>query len=136
MEYDRKLIEKNREIDQRRKGRRGAATAKLDAVIPCLVDADLAKMRVADIVLQLHWHRELDSSVPRNKGMPKRKEDKLKILREAVARYTSGKVTREPVPQTQTPVSMLCLDFFPYLLQIFSFPFITNTKVCRRFSAP
>ncbi|KAG1860155.1 hypothetical protein DFJ58DRAFT_779665 [Suillus subalutaceus] len=57
VEYDRKLIEKNHEIDKRRKERRDAATAKLDAVVPCLVDADLAKMRVADIVLQQSGRR-------------------------------------------------------------------------------
>jgi len=28
-------------------------------------------------------------------------------------------------------VLLLCLKFFPYLLQIPSFPFITDTKVCR-----
>ncbi|KAG1847782.1 hypothetical protein C8R48DRAFT_779124 [Suillus tomentosus] len=67
VEYDRKLIEKNHEIDKRRKEQRDTATAKLDAIVPCLVDADLAKMRVTDIVLQLHWHH-----------MPKQKEDKLK----------------------------------------------------------
>ncbi|KAG2145926.1 hypothetical protein DEU56DRAFT_870202 [Suillus clintonianus] len=88
VEYDRKLIEKNHEIDKRRKERRDAATAKLDAVVPCLVDADLAKMRVADIVLQLRWHH-----------MPKRKEDKLKVLREAIAHYTSGEVTHRETTQ-------------------------------------
>ncbi|KAG1888443.1 uncharacterized protein F5891DRAFT_1199302 [Suillus fuscotomentosus] len=99
VEYDRKLIEKNHEIDKRRKEWRDAATAKLNAIVPCLVDADLAKMRVADIVLQLRWHHEFDLHVPRNKDMPKRKEDKLKVLREAIARYTSGEVTHRETTQ-------------------------------------
>jgi hypothetical protein len=64
VEYDRKVIEKNHKINQWRKKWRDAATAKLNAVVPCLMNAGLAKMCVADIVLQFHWHHEFDLHVP------------------------------------------------------------------------
>ncbi|KAJ8580301.1 hypothetical protein M405DRAFT_869578 [Rhizopogon salebrosus TDB-379] len=98
VEYDRKLVERNYEMDKWKKERRDVATAKLDAVVPCVVDADLARLRVSDIALQLRWHRQFDTKVPRNKDMPKKKDEKLRVLREAVVRYTRGEL-KEDVPQ-------------------------------------
>ncbi|KAG1870788.1 hypothetical protein F4604DRAFT_1926310 [Suillus subluteus] len=80
VEYHQKLMKKNCEIDQQRKEWKDAATAKLHAVVPCL-------------------HREFDPHVPQNKDMPKQKEDKLKVLREAIVCYTSGEVTRQETTQ-------------------------------------
>ncbi|KAF9231631.1 hypothetical protein BU15DRAFT_68173 [Melanogaster broomeanus] len=70
VEYDRQLVQKHREDDKRKAKRKSALTAKFDAFI--------------------RWHRRFDIAVPRAKDLPKKKEEKLVVLRNAVTRYTTG----------------------------------------------
>ncbi|KAF8833779.1 hypothetical protein BDN67DRAFT_985797 [Paxillus ammoniavirescens] len=56
--------------------------------------AEIAKMKVAEIDLQIRWHRAFDPLVPRAKDMPTKKEGKLFTLQQAVERYIDGSATQ------------------------------------------
>ncbi|KAG2122911.1 hypothetical protein DEU56DRAFT_760188 [Suillus clintonianus] len=55
--YDKERVRKNKQLDVRRKERRDAAEAKLTAVVPRLTLAEVEKLRVDKINLQIQWHR-------------------------------------------------------------------------------
>lgn len=65
--YDKERVRKNKQLDVRRKERRDAAEAKLTAVVPRLTLAEVEKLRVDEINLQIRWHRQFDKDVPAQK---------------------------------------------------------------------
>ncbi|KIJ17294.1 hypothetical protein PAXINDRAFT_154624 [Paxillus involutus ATCC 200175] len=67
--------------------------AKLAAIVPCLTNAKIAKMKVAEIDLQICWHRAFNPLVPHAKEMPTKKVGKLLTLQQAVERYIDGSAT-------------------------------------------
>ena len=77
--------------------RKEAAKAKLASVVPRTTPEALGSMRVAEIDLQLRWHRQFDSQIPLTKDIPKTKAEKLEVLKAAVGRYLQGEMAqREP----------------------------------------
>ncbi|KIK73927.1 hypothetical protein PAXRUDRAFT_177143, partial [Paxillus rubicundulus Ve08.2h10] len=62
-------------------------------VMPCLTNTEIAKMKVAEIDLQIHWHRAFNPLVPRARDMPTKKEGKLLALQQAVERYIDRSAT-------------------------------------------
>ena len=99
--YDKELAEKNRELDAQRKERKVAAQAKLASVVPRTTPEALESMRVAEINLQLRWHRQFDSQIPKTKDIPKTKAEKLEVLKAAVGRHLRGETEqREPSSAT------------------------------------
>ncbi|KIK77471.1 hypothetical protein PAXRUDRAFT_17481 [Paxillus rubicundulus Ve08.2h10] len=56
VEHEHKLVVKHQEDDQWKRQKREIMAAKLTAVVPCLTNAEIAKMKVAKIDLQIHWH--------------------------------------------------------------------------------
>jgi hypothetical protein len=99
--YDKELAAKNRELDAQRKERKDAANAKLASVVPRTTPEALGIMRVAEINLQLRWHRQFDSEIPLTKDIPKTKAEKLEVLKAAVGRYLRGE-TAQPEPSSAT----------------------------------
>ncbi|KAH7886413.1 hypothetical protein F5I97DRAFT_1867629 [Phlebopus sp. FC_14] len=66
------------------------AKEKLAAVKPRVTDAEVSRMKVTEIDLQLRWHRGFDPLVPRPKDLPKNKAEKVVVLLAAVGRYRDG----------------------------------------------
>ncbi|KAF9233996.1 hypothetical protein BU15DRAFT_53177, partial [Melanogaster broomeanus] len=89
-QHDAKVVQRNWEKDRAKRARHEAMQAKLDAVEPCVVSSQIAKMHVVDIDLQLRWHRRLDPQVPQAKDLKtSKKAEKICILQGAAARYLS-----------------------------------------------
>jgi len=84
------LAHKNKELDVRKKERKEAILAKLKSVSPRTTPEMIESMKVAEIDLQLRWHRQFDSQVPPSKDMPKLKAEKVLVLKSAVERYLRG----------------------------------------------
>ncbi|KAG1846992.1 hypothetical protein DFJ58DRAFT_663507, partial [Suillus subalutaceus] len=93
VEYDKYVVQRNREKDQKKKERREAAAAKLAAVVPRLMQEDINKMRVSELDLQIRWHRQFDSQMPAAKDLKgKKAPEKRAILAAAAERLSSGEV--------------------------------------------
>ncbi|KAG1853183.1 hypothetical protein DFJ58DRAFT_728296 [Suillus subalutaceus] len=93
VEYDKYVVQRNREKDQKKKERREAAAAKLAAVVPRLTQEDINKMHVAELDLQIRWHRQFDSQMPTAKDLKGKKAlEKRAILAAAAERLSSGEV--------------------------------------------
>jgi len=75
--YDCQLAQRHRVDDEQKQKKQEAAAVKLAAVVPCLTEVELVSMKVSNIDLQLCWHCQFDEKVPREKEMPKKKEEKL-----------------------------------------------------------
>ncbi|KAG1760358.1 hypothetical protein EDD22DRAFT_781243, partial [Suillus occidentalis] len=93
--YDKERAGKNKELEAQKKDRRSIAEAKLMAVIPRLTLAEVEKLRIHDINLQIRWHRRFDKDVPAAKNTPSTKAQKIQVLMDAVGRYIRG----EAVPK-------------------------------------
>ncbi|KAG2157053.1 hypothetical protein DEU56DRAFT_750253 [Suillus clintonianus] len=93
VEYDKEVVWQHREQDIKKRARRDAAGAKLDAVIPHLTLEDITKLRTPEIDLQIRWHRQFDPAVPAAKHIPTTKQKKVEVLLEAIGRYLSGEAT-------------------------------------------
>jgi len=98
-EEQKRLRKKARENDRRgdervrregKKERKEAILAKLESVSPRTTPEAIESMKVAEINLQLRWHRQFDSQVPPSKDMPKLKAEKVLVLKSAVERYLRG----------------------------------------------
>ncbi|KAG1848993.1 hypothetical protein F4604DRAFT_1687533 [Suillus subluteus] len=100
--YDKERVRKNKQLDVQRKERRDAAKAKLTAVVPCLTLAEVEKLRVNKINLQIWWHRQFDKNVPAAKNTPSGKAKRIEVLMDAVGRYVRG----EAHPKNDTQESM------------------------------
>ncbi|KAG2088493.1 uncharacterized protein F5147DRAFT_789471 [Suillus discolor] len=100
--YDKERVRKNKQLDVQRKGRRNAAKAKLTAVVPRLTLAEVEKLRIDEINLQIRWHRQFDKDVPAAKNTPSGKAKRIKVLMDAVGRYVRG----EMHPKNDTQESM------------------------------
>ncbi|KAG2074964.1 hypothetical protein BDR04DRAFT_1171787 [Suillus decipiens] len=89
--------------DQKKKEHREAAAAKLAAVVPRLTQEDIKKMRVAELDLQIRWHRQFDPQVPAAKDLKgKKAPEKRAILAAAAERLSS----REVGPNTNESATM------------------------------
>ncbi|KIK35064.1 hypothetical protein CY34DRAFT_26709 [Suillus luteus UH-Slu-Lm8-n1] len=100
--YDKERVRKNKQLDVRRKEQREAAEAKLTAVVPRLTLAEVEKLRVDEINLQIRWYRQFDKDVPAAKNTPSGKAKKVEVLMDAVGRYVRG----ETHPKHDTQHSM------------------------------
>lgn len=89
-EYDKQVAHRNKELDVRKRERKEAMMAKLGSVTPRTTPDAIERMKVAEIDLQLRWHRQFDSDVPSAKDMPRLKTEKVLVLKMAVERYLRG----------------------------------------------
>ncbi|KAG2133325.1 hypothetical protein DEU56DRAFT_739092 [Suillus clintonianus] len=106
VEYDKEVVRQHREQDFKKRARRDAAGAKLDAVIPRLTLEDITKLRTPEIDLQIRWHRRFDPAVPAAKHIPTTKQKKVEVLLEAVGRYLSGEATPGGHPTSSQPQAL------------------------------
>ncbi|KIJ12215.1 hypothetical protein PAXINDRAFT_83254, partial [Paxillus involutus ATCC 200175] len=90
--YDKKVVQKHRDDDKRRAAQKDAEAAKFAAYIPHTTEAELLKMKVAEINFQIRWHRHFDTQVAREKDLGKRKEERLVVLQDAIGRLNHGVV--------------------------------------------
>ncbi|KIK81800.1 hypothetical protein PAXRUDRAFT_155227 [Paxillus rubicundulus Ve08.2h10] len=90
--YDEKVVQKHRDEDKRRAAWKNAEAAKFAAYIPRTTEAELLKMKVAEINFQICWHRHFDTQVAREKDLGKRKEEHLVALRDAIRQLNHGVV--------------------------------------------
>ncbi len=85
------MAHKNKELDIRKKERKEAILTKLKSISPRTTPKMIESMKVAEIDLQLRWHRQFDSQVPPwAKDMPKLKAEKVLVLKSTVEHYLRG----------------------------------------------
>ncbi|KAH7890481.1 hypothetical protein F5I97DRAFT_1973003 [Phlebopus sp. FC_14] len=99
--YDRQVVEKHRLDDRRKEDKNNALAAEFAAYIPRMTEVELTTMKVTEIDFQIRWHRRFDALVPKAKDLPKKKEKKLTVLREAVQRYSNGAASPHDVPESR-----------------------------------
>ncbi|KAG1818074.1 uncharacterized protein BJ212DRAFT_1298923 [Suillus subaureus] len=75
--YDKEQVRKNKQLDVWRKEWQDAAEAKLTAVVPHLTLAEVEKLYVNEINLQIQWHRQFDKDVPAAKNTPSGKAKRV-----------------------------------------------------------
>ncbi|KAF9221185.1 hypothetical protein BS17DRAFT_712648 [Gyrodon lividus] len=56
VEHTYKLVAKHQKDDQRKRQKREVMAAKLAAIVPCLTNAGIVKIKVSKIDLQICWH--------------------------------------------------------------------------------
>ncbi|KIJ63703.1 hypothetical protein HYDPIDRAFT_29059 [Hydnomerulius pinastri MD-312] len=78
--YDKQTAQKNKVDAQRKLKKCEAVAEKLNAVRPVVNVADLTKMHIPEIDLQIRWHHIFNLKVPQAKDLPKRKEEKVVVL--------------------------------------------------------
>lgn len=72
------------------------------AVIPRLTLAEVEKLRIHDINLQIRWHQRFDKDVPAAKNTPSAKAKKIQVLMDAIGHYIRG----EAVPKSAAGLSL------------------------------
>ncbi|EGO29480.1 hypothetical protein SERLADRAFT_433458 [Serpula lacrymans var. lacrymans S7.9] len=89
--YDQLVVAKEHKKNRCKQAKNDAVDAKVAAIVPRLEVAAIPKMTVAQITLQLQWHRHFDPKVPPNSEIGILKAGKVKALEAAVKHYNSGK---------------------------------------------